>query len=243
MEVYIGCSGFYYKEWKDDFYPEDISKKDWLPFYADQFNAVEINSSFYKIPDKKDLKKWADKTPDDFRFIFKGYQYITHRKKLNVDQSLIRSLHDFYEGLSLIEHKTAGILWQFPSNFPYDFKRIEKFSKHLKMEIPNFFEFRKPDWFHQEVIELLDHLGLGFCSISAPGLQYHDVFPSNHWVYLRLHGKYKWYDYLYDESELKEFRDSIENAKPDQAFIFFNNDIGAQAPRNASQMVSLFKNK
>lgn len=241
MKVYIGCSGFYYKEWKSDFYPEDLPKKDWLSYYADQFNAVEINSSFYKIPDKKDLKNWADKTPADFRFVFKGYQYITHRKKLNVDQRLIHSLHNFYEELSPIEDRIAGILWQFPSNFPYDFKRIEKFSKHLKLEIPNFFEFRKPDWFHQEVIDFLDHLGCGFCSVSAPGLQYHDIFPSNDWVYLRLHGKYKWYDYLYDESELKEFRDHMENVNPDQAFVFFNNDIGAQAPRNARQMVNLFK--
>ena len=240
MKVYIGCSGFYNKDWKNEFYPENLPKKSWLSWYAGKFNAVEINSSFYRIPIKKDLKTWADKTPDHFRFVFKGYQYITHRKKLNVDQNLVRSLHDFYEGLSLIEHKTAGILWQFPSNFPYDFKRIEKFSEHLKMEIPNFFEFRKPVWFCQEVIDLMNHLGFGFCTVSAPGLPYHEVFSSNQWVYLRLHGKYKWYDHLYDQEELKKFKRSIQEAKPDQAFIFFNNDVGAQAPRNASELVDIF---
>lgn len=241
MRVYIGCSGFYYKDWKNEFYPQSLPKKDWLSYYAEKFNAVEINSSFYRIPDRKDLKIWAEKTPDNFRFVFKGYQFITHRKKLNVDQDLVRSLHDFYESLSLIEHKTAGILWQFPSNFPYDLKRIEKFSEHLKMEIPNFFEFRKPEWFHQEVIDLMNQLGHGFCTVSAPGLQYDEVFSISKRVYLRLHGKYTWYDYLYNDEELKEFKAKIQTAKPDQAFVFFNNDVGAQAPRNARQMIDLFK--
>jgi uncharacterized protein YecE (DUF72 family) len=243
MKVYIGCSGFYYEDWKNKFYPDGLPKKNWLSYYAEKFNTVEINSSFYRIPNKKDLEKWADLTPDHFRFVFKGNQFITHRKKLNVDQSLIRSLHDFYEGLSFIEHKTAGILWQFPSNFPYDFKRIEKFVNHLKREIPNFFEFRKPDWFQQEVIDLMNHLGLGFCTVSAPGFSFQEVFASNQWVYLRLHGKDKWYDYLYQEQELMEFNANIQEAKPDLAFVFFNNDVGAQAPTNARQLVKLFNQK
>ncbi|MBR9999501.1 MAG: DUF72 domain-containing protein [Cyclobacteriaceae bacterium] len=241
MEVYIGCSGFYYRDWKNDFYPDDLQKKNWLSFYAENFNSVEINNSFYRIPDRKDLKNWAEKTPAHFRFVFKGYQFITHRKKLNVDQALVRSLHDFYEGLSVIEHKTAGILWQFPSNFPYDFRRIEKFSTHLKKEIPNFFEFRNPVWFKKEVFDFIDHLGLGFCTVSAPGLAYQDVFPSSQWIYLRLHGADKWYDYMYEEKELKEFRDRILEIKPDQAFVFFNNDVGAQAPKNAGELVEMFR--
>lgn len=110
MNIYIGCSGFYYTDWKKVFYPEDLQKKNWLTYYAEKFNSVEINSSFYKIPDRKDLKNWAEITPPEFRFVFKGYQFITHRKKLNVDQTLVRSLHDFYDRLSVIEHKTACIL-------------------------------------------------------------------------------------------------------------------------------------
>jgi uncharacterized protein YecE (DUF72 family) len=243
MNVYIGCSGFYYKDWKGDFYPEDLKKKNWLTYYAEKFNAVEINSSFYRIPERKDLKNWAEITPPEFRFVFKGYQFITHRKKLNVDQSLIRSLHDFYDRLSVIEHKTACILWQFPSNFPYDFKRIEKFSSHLKKEIPNFFEFRKPDWYKKEVFDFINDLGHGFCTVSAPGLQFHDIFPSKRWIYLRLHGKYKWYDYLYQKEELREFRNSIRKIAPDLAFVFFNNDVGAQAPENAGELAEMMNDK
>jgi uncharacterized protein YecE (DUF72 family) len=240
MRVYIGCSGFYYDDWRNKFYPEGIPKRDWLSYYAEEFNAVEINSSFYRIPAQKDLKNWMDKTPHNFRFIFKGYQYITHRKKLNVDQNLIRSLHEFYDSLSPIEPKTAGILWQFPSNFPHDFNRIEKFASHLKKEIPNFFEFRKPEWFKKEMVDFMNDKGLGFCTVSAPGLNYEEMYAPNKWVYLRLHGKYKWYDYSYREEELKEFRSDIRKTEPDQAFVFFNNDIGAQAPRNARQLTELF---
>jgi uncharacterized protein YecE (DUF72 family) len=240
MKVYIGCSGFYYDDWKNKFYPVNIPKKDWLPYYADKFNAVEINSSFYRTPARKDLKNWADITPADFRFIFKGYQFITHRKKLNVDQNLVRSLHDFYDSLSPIETKTAGILWQFPSNFPFDYERIEKFAGHLKMEIPNFFEFRKPEWFKKEVVDFMHENGLGFCTVSAPGLHYEEMYNPSQWVYLRLHGKYKWYDYSYSKEELKEFRSDIKKIEPDQAFVFFNNDVGAQAPENARQLMDLF---
>jgi len=243
MRVYIGCSGFYYKDWKNEFYPVSLAKTDWISYYAEKFNAVEINSSFYRIPAAKDLKSWMVKTPEDFRFVFKGYQFITHRKKLNVDQNLIRSLHDFYDSLSTIESKTAGILWQFPSNFPFDFRRIEKFSRHLKMEIPNFFEFRKSEWFSKEVMALLNDLGLGFCTVSAPGLDCHEIYAPNRWTYLRLHGKYRWYDYLYTEKELKEFKAKIQEVNPNQAFVFFNNDIGANAPRNARQLSELFSLK
>jgi uncharacterized protein YecE (DUF72 family) len=243
MNIYIGCSGFYYKDWKNVFYPEDLQKKNWLTYYAEKFNSVEINSSFYKIPDRKDLKNWAEITPPEFRFVFKGYQFITHRKKLNVDQTLVRSLHDFYDRLSVIEHKTACILWQFPSNFPYDFKRIEKFSAHLKKEIPNFFEFRKPDWYKKEVFDFINDLGHGFCTVSAPGLQFHDVFPSERWIYLRLHGKYKWYDYRYEKEELREFRNSIRKIDPDLAFVFFNNDVGAKAPENAGELAEMMNGK
>ena len=241
MNVYIGCSGFHYKDWKVSFYPEKLSMRKWLSFYADQFNSVEINSSFYKLPVKSDLKHWDEITPGNFSFVFKGHQFITHRKKLNVDPTLIRSLHDFYDRLSAIEHKTAGILWQFPSNFPYDFKRIEKFAGHLKKEIPSFFEFRKPDWFRKEVYDFMEHHHLGFCNVSAPGLQYHDVFPSERWIYLRLHGKYNWYDYLYKKDELREFRNSINAVKPELAFVFFNNDVGAQAPKNAAELAEMWK--
>jgi len=240
MKVYIGCSGFYYKDWKGKFYPPDIPLKNWLEYYADQFKSVEINSSFYRIPAKKDLISWADRTPDQFRFVFKGYQYITHRKKLNVDRDLVQSLHDFYEGLFLVKYKLAGILWQFPSNFPFDLKRIEKFASHLTKEIPHFFEFRKPNFYSKEMIDFLESLGLGFCSVSAPGLEFDHIFKSNNWVYLRLHGKFKWYNYLYGLEELKSYQEQIQKANPNIAFVFFNNDIGANAPINARQMIETF---
>jgi uncharacterized protein YecE (DUF72 family) len=161
-------------------------------------------------------------------------------KKLNVDGGLISSLHEFYESISPLEKKIAGILWQFPSNFPYDYKRIEKFSRHLKKEIPNFFEFRKSEWYKKETAEFLNDLGLGICTISAPGFHYEQVFKSSHWVYLRLHGKYNWYDYEYSKDELIEYREQVRKADPELVFIFFNNDIGARAPLNAKQMKGLF---
>lgn len=239
MITYIGCSGFHYADWKNKFYPENLPKKDWLEFYARKFPAVEINSTFYQIPRKKDLQKWSDKTPDDFKFVFKGYQYITHRKKLNMDQDLLDSLQSFYDGIEPIEHKIGGILWQFPPKFPLDKQRIEKFAGHLKMKFPNFFEFRKTDWFDQETVDFLQEHGLGFVTISAPNLQMQEMYKCNNWIYLRLHGKYNWYNYSYSKEELREFKNQIQKKSPGQTFIFFNNDVDAQAPGNALDMLHL----
>ena len=105
MEKFIGCSGYYYNHWKGLFYPEDLPKKKWLSFYAEYFNTVEINNTFYEMAEEKDLKRWYEITPSDFVFSVKGYRYITHMKKLTVDDILTGYLTQFQHTVSILREK------------------------------------------------------------------------------------------------------------------------------------------
>jgi uncharacterized protein YecE (DUF72 family) len=120
METYIGCSGYYYNHWKERFYPESLPKKQWLVFYAEHFNTVEINNTFYRLPEEKSVKNWYSITPSQFVFAVKGYRYITHIKKLIVDDASLEYLNKF-------EH-LAGVLHKKPDHcygsFPVVLRRI-----------------------------------------------------------------------------------------------------------------------
>jgi len=101
MKNYIGCSGYHYDDLRGKFYDKDLPKKEWLSFYASKFNSLEINSSFYRLPEKKSCKKWYDATPEKFRFTVKGSQYITHSKKIKVDKDLKEGLQKLYNAASV----------------------------------------------------------------------------------------------------------------------------------------------
>jgi uncharacterized protein YecE (DUF72 family) len=112
METFIGCSGFHYADWKKKFYPEDLPKKKWLAYYAEHFNSVEINNTFYKMPVEKLLLDWKEKTPRGFKFTIKANRYFTHQKKLKVDADFHNSFQPFTETLNALEDRLGCVLWQ-----------------------------------------------------------------------------------------------------------------------------------
>src|SRR6056297_4247126 len=114
---YIGCSGYHYDDWHGPFYPEGMKKEEWLSFYAEKFNSVEINNSFYNIPEKSTLKSWKEQTPEHFRFTLKGSRYITHMKKLKDPETHVKR---FLEGIEPLADKIGCILWQLPGNLHVD---------------------------------------------------------------------------------------------------------------------------
>src|SRR5690554_6158869 len=116
METFVGCSGYYYNHWKGVFYPGTLPKKEWLPFYAQHFNTVEINNTFYKMPEEKTIRKWYDITPPDFVFSLKGFRHITHLKRLSYDTELLDYLDQFLHTAAYLKEKSGPILWQFPAS-------------------------------------------------------------------------------------------------------------------------------
>ncbi len=239
MKLHIGCSGWNYEAWKGKFYPEELDSADWLEYYMGKFNSVEVNNTFYQLPEDSTLDEWKRSAyGKDFEFSLKGSRYVTHMKKLN-DPS--EGVEKFEQSAEIMKTKLGCILWQIPPNLHRDDERLENFCDTLSGKYTHVIEFRHQSWFHKEIYELLDDKGVSFCSISCPGLP-EDLVVTGKVAYLRFHGKGKeWYDYDYSLKELKDWKDKLKESGANEAFIYFNNDIGAKAPVNASDFSGLFR--
>ncbi len=230
MEKYIGCSGYHYKDWLGTFYPEQMKPKSWLAHYAQQFNTVEINNTFYKIPGRETFDEWDQQTPSDFRFSIKGSRYITHMKKL---KDCKPHLEHFYQSIEPLKKKIYTVLWQLPGNLHKNMDKLEMFCQDLDQSYINVIEFRHHSWFDQEVYDLLSAFDIVMCSISAPGDLPEFIEDSTGKIYLRMHGKDEWYSYNYSDDELTTWKKRITHSNANECYIYFNNDVNAYAPNNA----------
>ncbi len=242
MKTYIGCSGFHYSDWKKKFYPEDLPKKNWLEFYAEQFNTVEINNTFYKMPEEKDLKKWKETTPASFQFTLKANRYFTHQKKLNIDDDFKDRFSSFMDAASVMDKKLGCILWQLPRNQHKDVSKIESLGKLLNDTSHHVIEFRHESWFDEEVYGALSDYKLSFCILSAPDKLPEETLATSKVAYLRLHGKKDWYRYNYSDNELKTWHKRLKGLKNvTELYVYFNNDYEAHAVENAKTLKSYFE--
>ncbi len=237
MKVFIGCSGWNYKEWRGKFYPEKLAQKNWLEYYTKQFNTVEVNNTFYRLPKDSTLEKWKKTAPKDFNFTLKGSRYVTQMKKLNDPEE---SLAKFEAAAAVMKTKLSCILWQLPPSLHRDDEKLINFCKALKSKNHNVIEFRHISWFTKEVYDILKKYKVSFCSISSPDFP-EDMIVTNNIGYVRFHGKgKKWYDYHYSKEELEEWHQKIKNCDAGEVYIYFNNDMHAYAPENAKQLREMF---
>jgi uncharacterized protein YecE (DUF72 family) len=160
MPVWVGTSGFSYKEWKKIFYPPDLPPDRFLSYYATRLNGVEIDATFYRMPTPKSLETWRDATPDAFRFAIKAPQQITHRQRLALPSDALRFFH---EVLPTLANKLGIVLYQLPPNFKQDLGRLEAFLGALPQGARSAFEFRHPSWFADETFRLLENHGVALC--------------------------------------------------------------------------------
>lgn len=193
MDMYIGCSGFHYADWKKKFYPKNLPKKDWLDYYAGHFKTVEINHTFYKMPSRKDLKHWKAETPDDFKFSIKANRLFTHLKKLKTDKTFTEHLKTFQDSLHTLEEKLGCILWQLPGNLHKSLEKLGSFVERLDQGMDHAVEFRHGSWFDDTVYEILSDNGIAFCMISAPDGLPEEPRATCKTAYLRFHGKCRKY--------------------------------------------------
>ncbi len=241
MEIYIGCSGYNFKEWKNIFYPEHISQDQWLNYYSGHFNTVEINNTFYSFPQEKNLHKWMQETPDNFKFTIKANRYFTHLKKLNTDKSFLQRLDEFQKVLDTARKKVDCILWQLPGNLHKHLAKIRVFLGSLDRSMNHVIEFRHESWFDESVYEVLKEGRVAYCMLSAPDGLPEDVIATSKIAYLRFHGKNTWYDYLYTDDELKEWKGRLDKITGiESLYIYFNNDKHGNAVKNAQKLNHLF---
>jgi uncharacterized protein YecE (DUF72 family) len=162
--IWFGTSGFSYKEWRPSFYPEDISEKQFLGYYATKLNSVEIDYTFYRMPSVKTIDGWKNATPADFRFALKASQQITHRERLKIPSEALSYLLGVVPGL---ESRLGLILYQLPPFFRCDPQKLDLFVSTLPRGIHAAFEFRHESWFNPEVYRILRDHEIALCIHDA----------------------------------------------------------------------------
>jgi uncharacterized protein YecE (DUF72 family) len=230
--VRIGCSGWNYKSWKDEFY-EGKPARLWLQHYARHFDTVEVNNTFYRLPLRSSVAKWVAETPRDFLFTIKASRYLTHIKRLTDMQ---QGLERYYERIEPLVHspKLGPVLWQLPPSFRRDDDRLASALAALPPG-RHCFEFRHPSWFADPVYELLRAHDAALVIGDRPEVkefQTH-VFTAD-WTFVRFHYGSRGRRGNYSESELEEWARRFERWSGEvDVLAYFNNDWEVFAVRNA----------
>ena len=230
MNLYAGTSGFSYKEWKGNFYPDKMSNDEMLAFYATRLPSVEINNTFYRLPRREQLAAWAEQVPAGFRFAIKASQKISHMKRLKNAEEETGYLMEVVGGLG---GKLAVVFFQLPPNFKQDLDRLAAFLATLPGDIPVAFEFRHATWFEDPVFDLLRQLNVALCLADADDDLEVPLVSTADWGYLRLRRP------DYTAAELAEWREWVDGRKWKNAFVFFKHEEAGAGPRMAQSFLSL----
>jgi uncharacterized protein YecE (DUF72 family) len=235
--VRIGCSGWVYKHWRKIFYPEGLAQKDWFSRYAEEFDTVEINNSFYRLPSGDTFAKWKEQAPVGFCYAVKANRFLTQAKKLkDCEEPLARMM----SAVERLGDRLGPMLYQLPPNMKVNLQRLENFLKILPRDVTSVFEFRNSSWYSDDLYRLLDRYGASLCAHDMPGSRTERV-AIGPIAYVRFHGgegKYwgrysdegllRWADWLVDQAH---------QGRP--GWCYFNNDIEGHALKDARTLRSM----
>ena len=232
--ILIGTSGWMYEHWRDVLYRQGVSRDDMLPAYANSFRTVEVNNTFYQLPDEDTIQGWYRKTPDDFVFAVKANRYITHMKNLLEPRDPVSRLLDRVTGLGA---KLGPILFQLPPGWHVNAERLEHFTGVLPEGHRYVFEFRHESWYTDSVYDILEESGSAFC------VHDHKDAPSPERVtadfaYVRFHGRRGAYAGRYPPADLVNWVNTVSawNARGLDVYCYFNNDFRGYAVENALEL-------
>ncbi len=240
--IYLGTSGWSYDDWVGPVYPDDLSKGGWLPYIAEQVDALEINVTYYRVPGERTVSGWVERTPDDFLFAVKANRTLTHERE-------DPDFHAFVEGIAPLTEsgKLACVLAQFPYSFHNNAENrayLERVREGMG-QIPVVIEFRNRGWVEDATFELLERLQCGYCSVDQP--RFDNLMPpivaaTGRVGYVRFHGRNyeKWwqhdeawerYDYTYSEEELEAWVPKLREleSKTEVTLAFANNHYRGQS--------------
>lgn len=211
----IGCSGWEYKHWRGDFYPAELPKTRWFEHYAARFDTVEINNSFYRLPEESTFARWAERAPAGFVYAVKASRFLTHMKKLKDPEGPLDRL---FSRMRPLQAHLGPVLYQLPPNLKLDRGRLEHFLHSLPPGVRHVMEFRDPTWYADDVYDLLERYGVALClhdmRHSATGRERVGGYPD-----ARLS---QWAEWIRDQL-----------AQNVDVYAYFNNDVGGHAPRDA----------
>jgi uncharacterized protein YecE (DUF72 family) len=235
VTVRVGCSGWQYKDWRGRLYPEGLPASRWLPRYAEQFDTVEVNSTFYRLASRDAVARWVEQTPDGFVFAAKASRYLTHVRRLrDIDQGV----HRYYERIMpLVEADKLGpVVWQLPPNFRRD---DEVLAAALERLPPgrHCFEFRHESWFTQATYSILREHDAALVIADHPRWPFQARELTADWTLLRLHHGHRGRRGNYSETELDEWARRIRTwSRRADVFVYFNNDWEGFALANARSL-------
>jgi uncharacterized protein YecE (DUF72 family) len=230
-DIRIGTSGYHYRHWKGNFYPEDLSTAAMLPFYLNYFDTLELNNTFYRLPTESALAGWRDAVPDNFIFAVKASRFLTHNKKLKDPENALENL---LPRVKILGKKLGPILFQLPPKWRINLERLQELLTILPGIYRYAFEFRETSWINEQVLETLQRYKSAFCIYDIAG--YHSpLHVTADFAYVRLHGPGGKYQGSYSDAALEQWAEWIaeQSAKLRAIYFYFDNDQAGYAPQNA----------
>jgi uncharacterized protein YecE (DUF72 family) len=240
--IKLGTSGFSYDDWVGPVYPPDLPRWGWLGYYAERFQTVELNVTYYRLPEHKIVSGWVDRTPEHFLFAVKAHRSLTHEREQPDYGAYLSSLAPLIES-----EKLACVLAQFPHSFHATGANREYLAQLRRglADVPVVAEFRDQAWVSDETFALLKELEMGFCCVDEPplkGLMPPVAVATSPVAYVRFHGRNaaKWwqheqawerYDYTYSEQELETWIPRLKElaATSPLTLVYANNHYKGQS--------------
>ena len=236
--VRIGCSGWNYKDWRESFYPQGLPPGRWLERYAQAFDTVEINNTFYRLPGLPAVENWVKQTPRGFTFTVKASRYLTHVKRLSTMEEGVKRFYERIEPLA-DSPKMGPVLWQLPGNFQRDDDRL----RGALAALPpgrHCFEFRHPSWFCDDVYKLLRRRRVALVIGDTPERPFQTHEFTAGWTFIRFHYGHRGRGGNYSRTELEEWARRIADWRERvEVYAYFNNDWQEYAVKNGLELKRL----
>ena len=229
----VGCSGWQYKHWRGVFYPAELPASRWFEYYASQFDTVEINNTFYRLPEASTFAEWRKEAPPGFLYAVKASRFLTHMKKL---KEPTEPLHRLFQRARRLQRTLGPVLYQLPPHWPANLERLSAFVHALPKRRQHVLEFREPSWYNDEVFALLERAGVALCLHDMTGSQTGKM-AIGPLVYVRFHGPAR-YTGRYDDRVLEDWAEWLAGQMRygRHIFAYFNNDGAGHAPRDAIRL-------
>jgi uncharacterized protein YecE (DUF72 family) len=232
--IYIGTSGWQYDDWRRRFYPADLPKERWLAYLSERFATVEVNNSFYRLPEAGTFARWRRESRGRFVVAVKASRFITHVKRLRDCEDPVKL---FWSRAKNLGPKLGPVLFQLPPRFEADPERLEDFLKVLPRSMRAAFEFRDPSWAGEEINGILHRRGAALVLADRPGARPPDVVTGG-WSYVRFHQGSR-SGPGYSRAKLRRWAERISEMRARDVYVYFNNDSGAAAVKDAQTLTEL----
>lgn len=234
--AFVGCSGWFYWHWRDQFYPPGLPTRRWFKHYSGVFRTVELNAPFYSWPTVATVQGWVRQLGrKPFAYAVKVNELITHVKRFVRTKELVR---DFYHVGDVLGERLGCFLFQLPPSYRYTRGRLRSIVNQLDPSRPNVVEFRHKSWWNETVYAAFRAAGIVFCSCSGPRLPDELVKTADD-VYVRFHGTTRWYRHDYTKAELAVWAERIRGSGAKRVWAYFNNDREGYAIKNAKELIRL----